>query len=306
MSRRFCSIGKFMISSKKTKTDKLDDELLSRILSGLGINSLPSPDLDGLQTIYSAWCRKIPFDNIRKRIHLESGNPNLLPGDDPVDFFIGWLRFGTGGTCWAGSGALYSLLYSLGFKVCRGVATMLIAPDLPPNHGTVIVNIDGKLYLVDTSMLHSSPVCVNDHQPHQMKNSPWSIDVEVRNTKWYIRWRPLHMLDGCICRIEKMGVSHRTFVTLNEETRIWGAFNYSLYARLNRGDSVVGIAYGHEVSIDMVGNIDRHQMSTAEQRRFLVEDLGIDKTIVKRLPTDKPTPPPPGSKSSEQLEDEPR
>lgn len=284
-----------------SKTDKLDYQLISSILSGLEINTPLSPDIDGLKAIYSAWCRKIPFDNIRKRIHLESGNPDPLPGDDPVDFFNGWLRFGTGGTCWAGSGALYSLLYSLGFDVYRGVGTMLIAPDLPPNHGTVIVNTGGKQYLVDTSMLHNSPVCLEKHHPDQMKCLPWTINVEVRNSKWHIQWRPLHMLDGCTCRVEQTGGAHSTFVALNEETRIWGPFNYSLYVRINRGDSIVGIAYGNKVSIDPGGNVDLHRIGFAEQRQFLLEELDIDNDIINRLPANKPTPSPPGSKSSEQL-----
>jgi hypothetical protein len=33
---------------------------------------------------------------------------------------------------------------SLGFAPIRGLATMLVTPNLPPNHGTVLVGCEGK------------------------------------------------------------------------------------------------------------------------------------------------------------------
>lgn len=290
-----------MISDKEMIENVLKEELVYRILAKLGINHRPSPDLHGLKAIYSAWCSKVPFDNIRKRIHLESGSHAPLPGDDPIDFFKGWLNFGTGGTCWAGSGALYTLLASLGFSVFRGVATMLVSPDLPPNHGTVFVRCDSSLFLVDTSILHTIPLRLNDHSKAQITHPAWSINGEIHSGDWHIRWRPLHMLDGCDCRIDKTSATHQLFVCLNEETRRWGPFNYSLYLRINRGDSVVGVAYGHRVTIDAVGAVDRKKIDAAERSRFLIEEMGIDEIIVNQLPPDKPTPSPPESKLGKRL-----
>lgn len=276
----------------------LERKLVEAVLSKLGIEGVALfPDLEGLKAIYGAWCRKIPFDNIRKRIHLESGNQAPLPGDDPVDFFQGWLRFGTGGTCWAGSNALYSLLVSLGFKAWRATGTMLIAPGAPPNHGTVIVSCDGERFLADTSILHGGPIKIEDNLPTKVAHPAWGIEGYPDKGNWYVRWRPFHMLDGCNCRIDSTRASHSTFVKLNEETRKWGPFNYSLYFRINQGDTVTGVALGDRFSFDSQGNMTRIPMSPEAHHRFLSQEMGISREILEKLPGDKPTPPSPGSKN---------
>jgi len=45
------------------KTEELSIDLLERVLMRLGLSNRPTPTLDGLQTLYAAWCRKVPFDN---------------------------------------------------------------------------------------------------------------------------------------------------------------------------------------------------------------------------------------------------
>jgi hypothetical protein len=112
-----------------TRTEELSPDLLERVLSRLGLSATPAPDLNGLKTVYAAWCRGVPFDNIRKLIHVQTQTPGVLPGDSAQDFFEAWLKYSTGGTCWAGNGALHSLLVTLGFAAHRGVATMLVAPE---------------------------------------------------------------------------------------------------------------------------------------------------------------------------------
>src|SRR4029453_12915515 len=82
-------------------TEWVSLDLLEQVLSRLGLAERPAPTLDGLQTLYAAWCRKVPFDNVRKLIHIHNHDPGPLPGDDSTDFFDAWLTYGTGGTCWA-------------------------------------------------------------------------------------------------------------------------------------------------------------------------------------------------------------
>ena len=77
-------------------TEELSVELLEQVLSRLGLADRPTPTLDGLQRLYAAWCRKVPFDNVRKLIHLHSHSPGPLPGDDPAEFLTAWLAYGTG------------------------------------------------------------------------------------------------------------------------------------------------------------------------------------------------------------------
>lgn len=133
---------------------------------------------------------------MRKLIHLHNHDPRPLPGDDASEFFAAWLTYGTGGTCWAGNGALHALLVSLGFAAQRGVGTMLVAPHLPPNHGTVLVSCDGALYVTDASILHSAPLRLDVHTATGVAHPAWGVHCQRRDGHWYIRWRPMHALEG--------------------------------------------------------------------------------------------------------------
>ena len=87
------------------------------------------------------------------------GRPGPLPGSTSDGFFEAWLEHGTGGTCWAGNGALHDLLEALGFDVARAIATMLPSPEIRgPNHGTVIVTVDGERWIADASILSGEPI----------------------------------------------------------------------------------------------------------------------------------------------------
>ncbi len=123
-------------------TESLPDALMERVLARLGLPRHPAPTLGTLRAISAAWCQRVPFDNVRKLILLRAGNARPLPGSSVVDSFEGWLRVGTGSTCRPGASALHALLTSLGFAATRGLGTMLVAPGLPPNHGTVLVTVE--------------------------------------------------------------------------------------------------------------------------------------------------------------------
>src|SRR5712691_7926635 len=128
--------------------------IVTRQLHVPGIQEEPDP----FRQQEEAWCRKVPFDNIRQLIHRRSHDPSPMPGGDATEFFEAWLVYGTGGTCWSGNGALHALLLSLGFEAARGLCNMLVAPDIPPNHGSVLVVYEGSRYVVDASILHSEPL----------------------------------------------------------------------------------------------------------------------------------------------------
>ena len=294
MSRPFylCFVGTNMNSEQRLTQTTLSHELTVEILSQLGLKKKPKADLGGLEEIYSAWCHHVPFDNIQKLLHLKSQSPLPLPGDDPTDFFQQWIKVGTGGTCWACSTALYSLLKTHGFKVYLGAATMLVAPNLPPNHGTIIVDIEGKHFLVDSSMMHDSPLRL-DTNATTIQHQAWGLNGTLRDMKWQFHWRPLHMLSGCVCRLDEIDVSAQYFRRCHEQTRVWGPFNYSVYTRINRSNCVTGLAYGYKIDIDSLGNIKRKPIDRTERNRFLIEEMGISDELVANLPLDKPLPHPP-------------
>jgi arylamine N-acetyltransferase len=284
-------------------SSRLAPALLERVLERLGFSAKPDPTLEVLDLLYDTWCRRVPFDNVRKLIHLHEESSGPLPGDDPSEFFEAWLAHGTGGTCWASSNGLYALLEALGFQASRAVATMLVAPNLPPNHGTVIVDLDRIWHLVDTCMLHSEPFPLTpvptdeplpaDTAPWDAPAPPWAIDSDLYDGAHHIRWRPLHKPDGLLCRIDYMDATDEDYRARHEETRPWSLFNYELYARLIKDDAVIGISRGQFVEFRDDGSVVEHSLEPGEHERLLIETFGIAESLVHRLPPDRPTPPPP-------------
>lgn len=261
------------------------------MLTGLGLPAAPEPDLAGLRTLYSAWCQRVPFDNVRKLIWLREGIAGPLPGDDADDYFEAWLTHGTGGTCWAGNGALQSLLVATGFQARRGYGTMMAAPDIPPNHGTVVVAIEGDDYLVDASVLFGEPLplCAGARVAHPARG------VSLRNDddgKLRLAWRAFHA-DPFDCRIESTDASAEVFSRFHEVTRAWSPFNFSLSARLNVGDEVVGASFGQLAKLDGEGPIQFAEASTSKRKHLLTDQLGISEEMADRLPVDLETPSPP-------------
>ena len=279
----------------------LPPALIERSLSKLGLSARPEPTWPGLKTIYAAWCLKVPFDNVRKLIHLRRGNCGALPGDAADEFFEAWLRHGTGGTCWAGNGALQSLLRSLGFDARRGLGTMLVTANLPPNHGTVLVSCERDRYLVDASMLHGEPLRLDEHAATSIAHPAWGVACLVREGQWSIRWRPLHATDGLDCRIEQLDVSEQSFSERHEQSRGWGPFNYAVYARVNRADAALGTAFGQRVDLVASGRVVQCTLPPEQRAQFLIEELGMDEGLITQLPPDLPTPPPPESAAARRL-----
>ena len=282
-----------------TPTEVLTPELVERVLARLGLSEPVEPTLEGLQTLYAAWCRKVPFDNIRKLIHIYNLDPSPFPGDDATDFFEAWLAYGTGGTCWASNGALHALLRSLGFQATRGLCAMLVAPQNQISHGSVLVTHDETHYLVDASMLHSEPLRLDATTPMAIAHPSWGVTCHWRDGYWHVRWRSLLREKPIDCRVEELSVSRDTFREQHEQTRPWSPFNHELHIRLICGDTTSGIALGQRVEYDLSGACVRDHIEEDERQRLLIDELGVHEEMVQRLPADTPTPPPPWSQTAQ-------
>ena len=276
----------------------LAPDLQERVIARLGLTHRPEPTLAGLRALYSAWSRHVPFDNVRKLIHMRSGNTGPLPGYTPEDFLNGWLAYGTGGTCWSGAGALHAVLQSLGFDAQRVVATMLVVPDLPPNHGSVQVTLDEQRYLVDSAMLCVEPLLLDPNAETGVKHRAWGLKCRPKAGRWHIAWRPLHKVEGFECRLERFGATAAEYQTFYDATRSWSPFNYQVTARANRNDAVVGMAFGNTISLLNDGTVSVHPSTHEERIRVLIEQIDMSEEIVRQLPQDIATPPPPWSKTA--------
>lgn len=265
----------------------LTPELLEDILHKLGLDQPPATDLPGLARLYSAWCTKVPFDNIQKRIHLAGDNPQPLPGDNDTEFFTRWLKSGLGGLCWAGNAALHSLLCALGFSANLATATMLTGSHQPPNHGTVVVDCEEHRFLVDASMLHTSPLLLHRAGITYLEHAAWGLSCKPEDETWMISWRPLHMLLGCKCRLEELSVSRDEFRRYNEVTRTVSPFNDALYIRINTERGVHGIRGSLFITLTEAGDVTQKELTATERNQLLVETFGIDKDIVRQIPAEK-------------------
>lgn len=272
----------------------LERGLVERVLERLGFAKPPAPDASGLAALYGAWCAGVPFDNVRKRLHVAAKDPARLPGDDPPEFFAAWLAYGTGGTCWAGNGALCELLVALGFDAERGVATMMALPDLPPNHGTVYVTLDGRRFGVDASILFGEPLALLevDGETSAIGHPAWGVRARRERGVTYVRWQALHRPD-LDCRLEPIPTDAADYRKRHEATRAWSPFNYSISARLNRDGGVVGLALGQRGEITPSGQLLVRPFEPGERTRFLVETMGIAESLAAALPPDEPLPSPP-------------
>ena len=272
---------------------QLPPHLAERVLERLGFAKHPAPDHAGLAALYAAWCERIPFDNVRKRLHVVANDPGTLPGDDPTSFFEAWLRWGTGGTCWAGNGALATLLEALGFRARRGVATMLVAPDLPPNHGTVVVTLDEGRFLVDASILFGEPLAIPEAEgaTTAVGHPAWGVVARNEGGRTIVRWNALHML-GLDCRVDSCESDAAEFRTRHEATRGWSPFNFSISARKNRDGGVVGMGLGERGEIAPDGAHSLGPFEPGERTQYLVEVLGIAEELAAALPPDEALPPP--------------
>jgi N-hydroxyarylamine O-acetyltransferase len=284
--------------------NRIPERLLESVLAKLGFSRVPVADRAGLAALYAAWCRGVPFDNTRKLIHLRAGDPAPLPGDSPTDFLEAWVAYGTGGTCWAMHSALTAVFEACGFDARLGIGTMLVAPNLPPNHGTTSVRLAGQTLLVDGCIQHGEPLALETTSETAVVHPAYGVRARPGGgATWIVRWRSPIAPDGFDCRIDSLASDTDFFRSHHEQTRTWGPFNYQLFARVHRRGGVVGVARGERLDFEANGTLTRRPLERAARLEFLVEELGLDEAFARRVPEDLPTPPPPGSTAAARARD---
>ncbi len=266
-------------------------QLLEQVLQKMGFSTPPGNDLAGLSAIYGRWCRKIPFDNIQKRLFYSGPAQGPVPGHNSEDFFQKWLAYGTGGTCWANSHAMHDLLEALGIGVVRVAATMLATPDVVgPTHGTVFAAVDDRRYMVDGSMQTELPVPVEEGDAQEVRHPAQRVHLEHREGHWYVRWHPAHRPHGLWCRVEMVDVPLEQFNEYHERTRVRSPFNASLYIRLNHPEQTTTIFSGEKVVMKLDGVPSKTPLVGEQLVQVLVEEFGIAEELAVSLPADEPPP----------------
>ena len=254
--------------------------LIERALARLGFDAEPGIDRRGLEALYAAWCERVPFDNVRKRIAMLEGTPGPLPGGLPADFLTAWLEHGTGGTCWPSSNGLHALVRACGFEVRRISASMFDRND--HNHGSLIVRLAGLELLVDSSMLSEAPIPLRRGVAAVLDDPVHPIRVEPVEASFRIHWGMAQSRDTLPCRLMDDPVDEAFYLERYEISRGYSVFNNALYARRNFPGRLVSFVANtrHEKT---AAGIASRVLAPAELERALVEELGLSEAIVARL-----------------------
>ncbi len=253
----------------------LTTSLRDRVLTRLGFDTAPAPDLAGLGALYAAWCARVPFDNVRKMIALRTPGA-ALPGITAEDFFEEWMRHGAGGTCWPSSHALCGLLASCGFDARRVVASMRDTGT--GSHGTVKVRVEGRDYLVDSSILTNAPAPCDD-AVHIDADRVWPVEIEPVGGTHLIWFDGLPSADPLICRVLQDPAEPGWYLTAYEASREHSPFNQRVYARKNF-DSEVRLLVGTTRFSKTAAGVDARTLSGDELCGALHTDFGISERLI--------------------------
>ena len=263
-----------------TESQLLDTALLDRVLAALGFSAPPEISLGGLSALYRAWCRHVPFDNVRKLIALRAEEAGPLPGIDAGDFLEHWLTDGTGGTCWPSSNALFEIARSLGFDARRIIGSMR---DLGiPNHASVEVRIDGHSWLIDSSLLFNSPVPLGQDVFRRTDDPIFPIEVEPVDDGGHLLWIDLPPNPAYMpCRLYDGAVTHTLYLESYERSRERSPFNQRLYARRNKPNELVMLMDNTKYS-KTPGGLRSQVLNASDIIRSLREDIGISESLIDK------------------------
>jgi arylamine N-acetyltransferase len=239
----------------------------------------PTPDLEGLRTLYRAWRLKVPFDNIHKTLALFRSRSAVLPVLDPTDFFEHWIDHGTGGTCWPSANALHALLCDCGFDAHRATASMFDSG--PPDHATVLVRLeDGSNWVTD---IHVSlePLRIDPEAPSYFPDPTSYAEVEVAGADVFI-YGVSPPSPRVFFRLLELDVAERVFDDRYEDTREISKFNDRVHIQRCFPHSIRVVRGADHFELNSDG-LHRERLDEAGLRERLVGEMGLGAAIVDRL-----------------------
>ena len=254
--------------------------LVSRMFTKLGFAAPPKPDLAGLEALYTAWCDHVPFDNVRKRISMARSTTEPLPGGLPDDFLSAYLEHGTGGTCWPTSNGLFALVDACGFDARRISSSMFDRND--HNHGSILVRLDGKDWMVDSSMECGFPIPLVPGVACKLGDAVHPVRVEPHEKGTIVHWGMNQSTDTLPCRLMQDPVDEAFYLERYEKSRTNSVFNTALYARRNLPGLLLGF-YGRKRVEKTATGVMTFELSPEEVRHCLVTEMGYSEAIVTEL-----------------------
>lgn len=245
-------------------TERGIDEIVDR----LELGGRPALDADGLATVYRAWCRRVPFDNLRKIVARHFVLPEI-PGIDPLDFFSAWQLTGAGATCWGSNNALHALLHGLGFDARLRAASMF---DGDINHATTVVRVDETDWLVDTAVHSDRPLPLVAGQAATVDHEGYRTSVRPDPDGWLLDCPTPDPSFALPCRLHG-AITHAETEAANEKSRDWSPFNNGICAQINDEGGSWLLNNTSLARVTRTG-VDVRELNDAEIDEFLVETTG--------------------------------
>lgn len=273
---------------------RLDIRRRDALLRRMDFGGRPPADLENLRRLYRAWLRTVPFCSSRKRCHYDRDPDRAgpLPVMTAPSFVDAFLADGTGGTCFPAAEALYQTLLACGFVARRALGSMLDFSQIPgPNHGTVIVTIDGRDYLVDPFFGSDDPLPLDGSVP-EAGPSHLAIRLEADGETgrqpivlWRFHTGPEWFRFGFDARYPV--VSHALFAQRYEQSGgDYSVFNSHLYVSRHSDEEVLTIFRGSFYRLGLDGQIRKRTVGEGERDQLLVEHFGLNATAATGIPPD--------------------
>jgi N-hydroxyarylamine O-acetyltransferase len=277
-------MSKSAIASGSAEETILKRAAVEQILEKFGFSTMPEPTLESLHAIYKAWSRCVGYDNVQKRLYFANGGTGPFPVADPNDFIAEFLKHGTGGSCWVVAEAYFGILTHVGYDLRRVAGQMLNCDDpMKPNHGTVVVTLNGIEYACDPSMCGEEAIPLIPGEETAASSKAHGLWATGDGNYW---WRPGHSRAAIEYVTQFDPCTYDFFVERYEKTKEFSLFNHVLYVRKNRDDGIVTIGRGNRIDIDAEGEMSAREIDPEEITRTLIDEMGMSEEIVSQIPPD--------------------
>ena len=212
-------------------------------LIGSGIGR-PPLDLQGLRSVYAAWCESVPHENTRKLIHVTRRPRDAAAGIDGGRLLRSLARRRHRRNLLGGERRAPRSPHGARIRGrARDRDDAVDARRRRPESRLGRRAVDGERWIADASILSGEPICIARSRRRLGRGAPLPR-FEWLDGKAAVRWRALNAPEGFPCRIERIGATWEEWDSLHQRTAAWSPFNYMLNARLLRGGDSIGAARG--------------------------------------------------------------
>ncbi len=182
------------------------------------------------------------------------------------------------------------MLQSVGFGA-RRIAGRIVLDEYPGiNHGSVVVTLDGADYLTDGQMAFFNPLPLTPGVPSRSGAGFHDIGAEPVGRGFEATFYPGAKRETPFCfrtDPDHDPVDHAFFLGGYDRSRHSSPFNDALYVSRHFPDSIVTLFRHIKITVASDNTVTKTEISDAERKKVLVEELGISQEMAEGLPPDE-------------------